>query len=66
MKCELVLTSGTSCEKDAVYTIKDSNRFDPDVYPLRSCPEHLVDMLGTSDGYPTCTEWTVSLIGEKQ
>ena len=60
--CELVLTSGTPCERQAKYQITDNNRRDPDTTPHYVCAEHLVDMLGTTVGFPKCTEWTVSEI----
>jgi len=49
------------CGKPAEFEIRENTRTDPDNYTF-SCEKHLGAMMGTTVGFPHCTDWTISEI----
>lgn len=49
------------CKKKAIFEISENTRQDPDNY-THSCEKHLGKMIGTTEGFPECEEWTVTAL----
>jgi len=59
------ITEGKRCEKEAEFGIMENGRTDPDNCTV-SCAAHVGEMLGTTNGFPECNEWTVWNISEEK
>lgn len=46
------------CYEKAEFVIKESTRSDIDNF-THSCASHVGELLGTTDGFPECSEWIV-------
>lgn len=54
-------TETQQCEEKAKFEIAENTRQDPDNY-THSCEKHLSKMIGTTDGFPKCRQWTITAL----
>lgn len=61
LKCCFMETETQQCEEKAKFEIAENTRQDPDNY-THSCEKHLSKMIGTTDGFPKCRQWTITAL----
>jgi len=54
---------GKRCERNAEFEIMENTRTDPDNFTF-SCEDHVGKMLGSTNGFPNCDNWTILMLVE--